>query len=230
MAGTAPFTVARPAWDQTGSRSAVLDLREAALDRARPAPLPTALETALRRLGEHWWVGDYTSDAPNRHRDVADTAALVDQIQRDFARQPGVRVHWTGQDLLVEAGRWRTRPLACFTPLNSAYHPAATLLATLPSPPAYPARDAMDFDVPVSRAAVALLASARGDVARLLPEVAGPVSGTALLTAMQACFLSLPSARWHTLCDQARIWPGSLAELLDEVSRPQTMAGWLPTF
>ena len=230
MAGTAPFTVARPAWDQTGSGPAVLDLREAAPDRTRPSAPPTALETALARLGEHWWVGDYASDAPNRHRDVPDTAALVTQIQRDFAAQPGVRVHWTGQDLLVEAGRWRTRPLACFTPLNDAYHPAATLLASLPSPPPYPARDAMDFDVPVSRAAVALLASAWGDAAQVLPDEPGPISGTRLLTAVQACFLSLSADRWQTLCDQARIWSGSLAGLVDEVSRPRTPAGRLPTF
>lgn len=228
MVGTAPFTVARAAWDQTEARPAVLDLRTAAVRRTGPPAWPTALQAALDRLGEHWWVGDYTADASHRHRDVPGTGALATQIQRDFAQQSGARVHWTGQDLLVEAGRWRTRPLACFAPLNDAYQPAATLLASLPAPPAHPARDAMDFDVPVSRAAVALLAAAGGDPARLLPDEPGPVSGTALLTAVQGCFLTLPAERWQRLCDQARIWPGSLAELVSQVSGAP--AGRLPTF
>ena len=242
MAGTAPFTVARTAWGQPAGRPAerpaVVDLREAPqrswADRAAAvSPEPTRasqLEVALAALCEHWWVVDYANDAPNRHRDAPDTAALVEQIQRDFADQPGVRVHWTGQDLLVEAGRWRTRPLACFTPLNVAYHPAATLLATLAAPPAYPARDAMDFDVPVSRAAVALLAAAQGDPTRLLPGAVGPISGAQLLSAVQRCFLTLPAERWQQLCDQAPTWQGELADLVAAVSGTRSAVGGLPTF
>ena len=224
MAGPAPFTLARPSWDQTEARSAVLDLRTPTPDQARP----TALQAALARLGEQWWVGDYTGDAPHRHRDVPSTAALGAQLQQDFAAQPGVRVRWTGQDLLVEAGRWRTRSLACFAPLNDTYRPAAMLLATLPAPPAYPARDAMDIDVPVSRATVALLAAAGGDATRLLPGEPGPISGTQLLGAVQACNLTLPAPTWQRLCEQARLCTGSLAELVQQVSG--TPAGRLPTF
>ena len=58
----------------------------------------------------------------------------------------------------------------------------------------------------------------------------GPISGTALLTAVQGCFLSLSADRRQRLCDQARVWPGSLAELVSQVSGGQSAQGVLPTF
>ena len=213
MVGTAPFTVSRNAWAQPApdARPGVVDLRDQAV---RPGLLTAALEA----LCDRWWVGDYLTDAPNRHRDARDTSALVDQLQRDFAAQPRAAVRWTGQDLLVEAGRWRLQQVACFTPLSTAYVPAATLLATLPLAPAYPAREAMDFDPQVSRAAVVLLAGAGGDGAALLPQEAGPVSGLLLLTAVQQCYASLRPEQWRALQVEAASWRGSLAELAGAVS------------
>ena len=224
LSGSLPFTLTGPTWDQPDPRPAVLDLRS-----TTPAPArSTRLGGALAVLGEHWWVGDYGSDAPNRHRDAPDTAALVAQIRGDFAHQPKVQVRWTGSDLLVEAGRWRLRPLACFAPLNPDYQVAATLLATLPGAPVHPARDAMEFDPPVSRVAAALLAGAGGDPARVLSRPAGSVSGIELLGAVQERFRALPAPQWQQVQQQARGWSGSLAALESRVSAAQ--AGRLPTF
>lgn len=222
MADIAPFTVTQALRRQPGrSLDTVGDVRDDAVPAVR-------LAAALGTIADRWWVGDYAGDASHRHRDVPDATSLAAQLTRDFDGHARVVVRWTGQDLLIEGGRWHRHPLACFTPLSAAYCPAATLLASLPPASAYPARDAMDFDVPVSTVTQLLLAGGSGDPVQLLPAGSGPVSGMLLLTAVQACFLQLPSAQWRQLCHEAAGWHGSLRELVDHVAKPLACASSSP--